>query len=75
MVTPRGQPADTRGRSATAPVRQFTGIHIGSVEVRVQPAPVPAPVQLSQQVPAPSSAAPAPPLARGLTSSIGLRQS
>ena len=53
---------------ATAPDR-FTSIHIGSVEVEIV-APPPASAE-------PAAAAPAPlaPLARGLSTSIGLRQS
>jgi hypothetical protein len=72
IVTPRGLPADSPSRSAPAPARQFSRIHIASVEVRVQApaAPTPSPARVT----AASSSAPATPLARGFTSSIGLRQ-
>ena len=65
---------DAGARPAPAPARRFTGIHIASVEVRVQPAPVPAPSP-ALPAPVPTNAQPATPLARGLTSLIGLRQS
>jgi hypothetical protein len=68
-----GRSARTRGRN-----REATGVHVGSLEIRVvQPPPPPAPPQ--QQPPtvvrvvAPAPAASAP-LARGFSSTIGLRQ-
>ncbi|MBK8211890.1 MAG: hypothetical protein IPK78_20045 [Rhodospirillales bacterium] len=61
-------------RPAPAPAAErFAGVHIGSVEVQIlSPTPVQPPVARPPAVP---SAAPAPPLARGLTSAIGLLQS
>jgi hypothetical protein len=60
-------------RSAAAPER-FAGIHIGSVEVQILSPPPPSPPPVAR-TPAASSAGPVKPLARGLTSAIGLRQS
>jgi hypothetical protein len=58
-------------RARATPIEPFKGIHIGSVEVQILPPP---------PAPAPATRPAAPPaartrLARGLTSSIGLRQS
>jgi hypothetical protein len=61
-------------RQAPSAPRRFGGVHIGSIEVRVQPPSAPAPPPVPPPH-APSSTAPAIPLARGLTSSLGLRQS
>jgi hypothetical protein len=64
-----------RERSAPAPAAEpATRVHIGSIEVHMLPAPEAVAQKISRPQ-AVSSAAPAAPLARGLTSSIGLRQS
>ncbi len=73
-VTAAAPPA-ARPRAATDPdAAPFTGIHIGSVEVQILP---PAEPMAPPAVTRPTAVSPAPsgPLARGLTSTIGLRQS
>jgi hypothetical protein len=59
------------------PASQARTLHIGSIEVRVEP-PVPPPVPVPRDRPAPTvqTAPPTPPvgLARGFTTSLGLRQ-
>lgn len=65
-------PGDRSTPASTA--ERFTGIHIGSVEVHILPPPEP----VAPPVPRPravSTVRPVTPLARGLSSSIGLRQS
>lgn len=53
---------------------RFTGIHIGTVEVEILPSPDPVKPPVAS-TPAPPSVGASTQLARGLTSSIGLRQS
>lgn len=74
MVSPSQPVAAVTTHASAAAVERFTGIHIGSVQVEILPPPVPL-TSPPAAPPAVPRATPASQLARGLTSSIGLRQS
>lgn len=65
---PESKPAEAR---AEPPPRQSGGVHIGSIDIRIEPPPVSPPPPRAAAQP---SAAPSAPLARGFASSFGLRQ-
>jgi hypothetical protein len=69
-----GRDAPVASHESVSPAEHFTGVHIGSVEIEILPPPDAAkpPVALPAAAPAARAVTP---LARGFTSSIGLRQS
>jgi hypothetical protein len=71
-LAPRPPSASTEGPARALPtVRTVPTVQIGTVEIEVIAPPAPAPMVAST----PSRPAATAPLSRGLTSSIGLRQS
>jgi hypothetical protein len=74
MASPSPNALAVTPRTAATTTERFTGVHIGSVEVEILPPPDPVQPPVASP-PAPPSVGTPTQLSRGLTSSIGLRQS